>query len=128
MPLESHEPRDQLPPHVVDQRRAMASLIEEIEAVAWYNERASVTENAELKSVLEHNRNEEIEHAMMNLEWLRRNFPEFDEYMRTYLFTELPITEVEEAAEEGDDGGEENQDSSVNSDGSLKIGSLRKEQ
>jgi hypothetical protein len=116
MPLESHEPREQLSAKILDQKRAMASLIEEIEAVAWYNERAAVTTDEELKAVLIHNRDEEIEHAMMNLEWLRRNFPEFDDYMRTFLFTEKPITEAEEGGHGGGDSG-----------GSLNIGSLRKE-
>jgi hypothetical protein len=96
MPLSFHESRDSLPEEVIDQHRAMTSLIEELEAVMWYQQRAAVTQNADLKAVLEHNRDEEIEHAAMNLEWIRRNFPGFDKELRTYLFTSEPITEIEE--------------------------------
>ncbi len=129
MALESyHEPREQLPAEIVDHHRAIASLIEELEAVQWYHERAAGTQDASLRDVLIHNRNEEIEHAMMNLEWLRRNFAEFDAQMRTYLFTSAPITEVEEAAE-SDDGGEGGGKDGAGGDGAaggLNIGSTRK--
>lgn len=80
--------------------RALASLQEELEAVDWYNQRADVSNDESLKAILVHNRNEEIEHAAMALEYLRRNFPEFDEHLRTYLFTSAPVTEVEEAGKE----------------------------
>jgi ferritin-like protein len=83
--------------------RALASLIEELEAIDWYNQRADVSKDEALKAILLHNRNEEIEHASMALEWLRRVVPEFDHELRTYLFTKAPITEVEEAG--GGDGG-----------------------
>lgn len=87
--------------------RALASLQEELEAVDWYHQRADVTTDESLKAILEHNRNEEIEHACMALEYLRRNFPEFDEEMRTYLFKSAPITELEEIAEAGENGDEQ---------------------
>ncbi|HDP96043.1 MAG TPA: hypothetical protein ENN40_11915 [Candidatus Aminicenantes bacterium] len=103
--------------------RALASLCEELEAVDWYNQRADVTEEAELKSILLHNRNEEIEHAAMALEWLRRRIPEVDEELRTYLFQSGSITEIEEG-----DGGQ-NAGTSGNEakapDGSLGIGNLK---
>jgi ferritin-like protein len=76
--------------------RALASMIEELEAVDWYNQRADVAQDEELKKILLHNRNEEIEHASMLLEWVRRRMPEFDHELNTYLFTKAPITEVEE--------------------------------
>lgn len=102
--------------------RALASVQEELEAVDWYNQRADVTQDAELKSILEHNRNEEIEHACMVLEWLRRNMPEFDQEMKTYFFKSAPITQIEdaEADEEGDDAPE-----TSNGNNSLGIGNLR---
>ena len=103
--------------------RAIASLTEELEAVDWYNQRADLTPDAELKSVLLHNRNEEIEHASMLLEWLRRNVPEVDTELKTYLFKAAPITQIEEAemADEGSGKG-----ATVSSGaGSLGIGSLR---
>jgi len=80
--------------------RALASMIEELEAVDWYNQRADVAEDDELKKILLHNRNEEIEHASMLLEWLRRKIPEFDEELKTYLFTKKSIVEIEEDEEE----------------------------
>lgn len=91
-----HEPASELSADAREIHRALASLIEELEAVDWYNQRVDVTGDDDLKAVLAHNRDEEIEHAAMTLEWLRRRFPEFDEELRTYLFTDKPITEVEE--------------------------------
>ncbi|MFW6124103.1 MAG: encapsulin-associated ferritin-like protein [Acidobacteriota bacterium] len=76
--------------------RALTSLIEELEAVDWYNQRADVAQDEELKKILIHNRDEEMEHAAMLLEWLRRKMPEFHEELETYLFKTAPITEIEE--------------------------------
>ena len=96
-----HEPLDLISERTKDLHRGIVSLIEELDAVDWYNQRAEVTQDPELRSILLHHRNEEIEHAMMNLEWIRRLMPEFDEKMRTYLFSEGPLTEVEERKEKG---------------------------
>jgi ferritin-like protein len=90
-----HEPVESLSPKTRDLHRALVSLMEELEAIDWYQQRADATPDAELRAVMEHNRDEEIEHAMMALEWIRRQSPKFDENMRTYLFSEGPITEVE---------------------------------
>jgi len=123
MPLEYHEPYEELSPKTREIHRAVQSLIEELEAFDWYLARVDVSGDGELKSVLEHNMNEEVEHAAMVLEWLRRLVPKFDEELRTYLFTEAPIAEVEElaeAGEKGDKGG-----GSASSGSGLKIGSLR---
>ncbi len=91
-----HEMPDQLPAEVIDAHRAIRSIMEELEAVDWYNQRAHATDNGELRKVLEHNRDEEKEHAAMALEWLRRTDPVLDRHLRTYLFTEGSITELEE--------------------------------
>jgi hypothetical protein len=99
MPLKHHEPQSQLPKETNEHHRAIASLIEELEAAQWYHERIDRTENKQLRDILEHNRNEEVEHATMLLEWLRRNYPMFDEQLKTYLFTDRPIVEVEEQEE-----------------------------
>ena len=80
--------------------RAIKSLQEELEAVDWYNQRVEVTKDDQLKRILAHNRDEEIEHAMMALEYLRRINPVFDKHMRTYLFTKGDILEIEEKAED----------------------------
>lgn len=103
--------------------RAIASLTEELEAVDWYNQRADVTADGELKDVLLHNRNEEIEHASMLLEWLRRNVPEFDGELKTYLFQDAPITRIEEGAEAGDPA--EDGVTPAGGAGSLGIGALK---
>ena len=100
MPLDFHEPREKLPEEVIDQHRAVTSLIEELEAALWYQQRAAVTRETGLRRVLEHNRDEEIEHACMLVEWLRRHFPGFEENLKTYLFTEAPIVEIEEQEED----------------------------
>lgn len=96
---EWHENYDKMSDEARNFSRAVKSVQEELEAVDWYNQRAGATTDKQLRSVLEHNRDEEIEHAMMTLEWLRRNNPVFDKHMRTYLFTEGDILEIEEKAE-----------------------------
>ena len=90
-----HEPPDTLSPQTKDAVRGLRSLREEIEAIDWYHQRVDACEDAKLKAILEHNRDEEIEHACMTLEWLRRTMPGWDDELRTYLFTEGDITELE---------------------------------
>ena len=101
-----HEPAEDIGADVVDRHRALVSLGEELEAVDWYDQRAAATSDESLRAVLEHNRDEEKEHAMMTLEWLRRRDPALDRHMRTYLFTDAPITEIEAEAEHGEDSGD----------------------
>ena len=88
-----HEPYESLSPTTRDMHRAIVSLMEELEAVDWYQQRADVTHDAELKAVIEHNRDEEIEHASMTLEWIRRKNPVFDKELREALFKTGPITD-----------------------------------
>lgn len=92
-----HEDRELLDAATVDRHRALVSLREELEAVDWYDQRVSATEDPSLAAVLAHNRDEEKEHAAMTLEWLRRRDPVLDRHLRTYLFTTADITEIEEA-------------------------------
>ncbi len=120
-----HEDPDKLGPQVIDHHRAIVSLMEELEAVDWYNQRAKAASDPELRAILEHNRDEEKEHAAMALEWLRRRDAKLHEHLKTYLFTDEAVTEVEKEAT-GDGGGTEARPAS-SSDGSLGIGSLRKE-
>ncbi|MGH8428336.1 MAG: encapsulin-associated ferritin-like protein [Gammaproteobacteria bacterium] len=91
-----HEPLEQLSQQTRNLHQALTSLQEELEAVDWYRQRADACGDDELKEILLHNMREEIEHASMVLEWLRRNSPDFAAQLKTYLFTEAPITEVEE--------------------------------
>ncbi len=87
-----HEPVEQLSDETRDMHRAIVSLMEELEAVDWYNQRMDACTDQELKAILAHNRDEEKEHASMVLEWIRRQDSSFDHELRDYLFTDKPIT------------------------------------
>ena len=97
-----HEPANELSVRTIDIHRAIVSLIEELEAVDWYSQRAEACKDVQLQAVLKHNRDEEIEHATMTLEWIRRNFPKFDETLRLYLFTKGDIIAIEQNSESKD--------------------------
>jgi ferritin-like protein len=86
----------------LDRHRALTSLMEELEAIDWYAQRIEAAHDEELKRILQHNRDEEVEHAAMVLEWLRRRDPVLDRELRDKLFKEGPIAHEEE---DGDDGG-----------------------
>lgn len=86
-----HEPIEELSDETRDMHRAIISLMEELEAVDWYNQRVDACKDPELAAILEHNRDEEKEHAAMVLEWIRRRDPSFDKELRDYLFTEKEI-------------------------------------
>jgi ferritin-like protein len=90
-----HESADDLTPQTRDLHRAIVSLMEELEAIDWYQQRVEATSDEVLRTILAHNRDEEKEHASMVLEWIRRHDPAFDEHLKKYLFTTLPITERE---------------------------------
>lgn len=92
-----HEDPAVLGTAAIDKHHVIASIMEELEAVDWYDQRVLATSDESLAAVLAHNRDEEKEHAAMGIEWLRRHDPVWDRALRTYLFTELPITEVEAA-------------------------------
>ncbi len=91
-----HEPLDQLSPKTRQMHQALTSLQEELEAVDWYQQRADACTDSALKEILLHNMREEIEHACMVLEWLRRNSETFDKELRTYLFSKGEITHLED--------------------------------
>ncbi len=91
-----HEAGESLSAKTKDMHRALVSLQEELEAVDWYRQRADACTDAPLRAILLHNMEEEIEHAAMVLEWLRRNHPAFDTQLRTYLFTSKALTTLEE--------------------------------
>lgn len=97
---EWHEDYSKMSEETLNFSRAIKSLQEELEAVDWYNQRAEATGDRQLRRILEHNRDEEVEHAMMTLEYLRRMSPAFEKHMRTYLFTEGDIVGIEEEAED----------------------------
>ncbi len=123
-----HEPLEKLTPATRERHRAIVSVMEEMEAVDWYDQRVDATEDEELRAILAHNRDEEKEHAAMGLEWLRRHDAKWDEHLRTYLFTEGNILEIEEADTGGSgrgDGAGPEAPAAPRADGSLGIGSLR---
>ena len=113
-----HENEAVLKPETIDRHRAVVSIMEELEAVDWYDQRIDAATDSELKKILAHNRDEEKEHASMMLEWLRRHDAMLDRHLRTYLFTDKSVLEIEKDAEDKDNGGSSD-------DGSLRIGSLR---
>ncbi len=90
-----HEPVEELSDKTRDMHRALVSLTEELEAIDWYQQRADACKNEELKKILLHNMKEEMEHASMTLEWVRRQNSDFSEKLKTYLFTEKSIVKVE---------------------------------
>lgn len=91
-----HEPHKELSKETRDYVRALSSMKEEIEAIDWYQQRMDVASDKQLKKILKHNRDEEIEHTCMLLEWLRRNMEGWDEQLKLYLFTNTDILKVEE--------------------------------
>ena len=121
-----HEQLDLLSEPTKDMHRAIVSLCEELEAIDWYAQRAEATKDESLRAVLVHNKNEEIERAMMNLEWIRRASPEFDKNIRTYLLTTAPITEVEKGGQDEARAPSKSPSKSGRIvEGSLGIGSLK---
>jgi uncharacterized protein len=113
-----HESPETLGSEAIDRHRAIVSIMEELEAIDWYDQRAIASDDDELRAVLEHNRDDEKEHAAMALEWLRRHDASLDGQLRKYLFTEGSIIAQEGAVDASDDEVES---------GSLGIGSLRAE-
>ncbi len=87
-----HEPIEELSDETRDMHRAIVSLMEELEAVDWYNQRVDACKDEELKAILAHNRDEEKEHASMVLEWIRRKDSAFSTQLKNFLFTDKPIT------------------------------------
>jgi hypothetical protein len=114
-----HEPIELLSEDTKNMHRAIVSLKEELEAVDWYQQRAEACSDAELRAVLLHNKNEEIEHAMMVLEWIRRHSPTFDTNIGTYVNSTGSILEVEANKTGGGSG------AASSTSTSLGIGSLK---
>jgi ferritin-like protein len=114
-----HEDAKALGPEIIDRHRAISSLMEELEAIDWYDQRIAASADDELKAVLAHNRDEEKEHAAMVLEWLRRHDAALDRNLRKYLFNEQPLTALI-AAEKAQPP------APVAPDGHLGIGDLRR--
>jgi ferritin-like protein len=95
-----HEPLEELSDETRDMHRAIISLMEELEAVDWYNQRVDACKDRELRAILAHNRDEEKEHAAMVLEWIRRHDKRFARELKDYLFTKKPIVDLEHKSKE----------------------------
>lgn len=121
-----HEERSRLRPATVERHRAIVSIMEELEAVDWYDQRVDASEDPDLAEILAHNRDEEKEHAAMAIEWLRRHDEVFDRHLRTYLFTTGSIVAIEEREEQRPGDGEvAGEDPEGGTDGGLSIGDLK---
>ena len=95
-----HEPIGELSDETRDMHRAIVSLMEELEAIDWYNQRVDACKCDELRAILVHNRDEEKEHAAMVLEWIRRRDPTFSKELKDYLFTSKSIVAKEQEKED----------------------------
>ena len=124
-----HESLEVLKPETLDRHRAIVSLMEELEAIDWYDQRVDAATDESLAAILAHNRDEEKEHAAMLLEWLRRRDGTLDEKLRDYLFTQQSVLEREHELEGKGNAGASGDagHASGTEDGSLGIGSLRGE-
>lgn len=120
-----HESTEALKVETMDRHRAIVSIMEEMDAIDWYDQRVDASRDDELRAILAHNRDEEKEHAAMLLEWLRRRDPVLDRMLRQYLFIDMPILEREAQADEAEAAGGEEALSQTRGDGSLGIGSMR---
>jgi ferritin-like protein len=121
-----HEPLELLSEETKNMHRAIVSLKEELEAVDWYQQRAEACSDEELRGVLVHNKNEEIEHAMMNLEWIRRHSEVFDANIKTYIGAKGAILEAESAQTASESGGAAAKGKGASGPGvGLGIGSLK---
>jgi len=119
-----HVPREVLSQEARLLHHAITSLMEELEAVDWYRQRADDTEDEQLKEILLHNMREEMEHASMVLEWIRRHNADFAGHMKTYLFTDAPIVGIEKV-DMGREGSAGTTAGGVESRAGFTIGSLK---
>ncbi|MFY9554959.1 MAG: ferritin-like domain-containing protein [Blastocatellia bacterium] len=136
MPIAWHGPYELLKPETQDMARAIQSLMEELEAIDWYGQRMDLTHDNDLRGILEHNRDEEKEHASMLLEWIRRRDGKFDETLRTYLFNAGEILALEDAQADGSPSGNQSNlpphmpvtvagETTIEAPPSFTVGSLR---
>jgi uncharacterized protein len=122
-----HAPRERLSAETLNLHFAIVSLMEELDAIDWYRQRADDTEDATLKELLLHNMREEMEHASMLLEWIRRRDRDFEHFLKTYLFSEGSILQEERAATAGETAQGESEGSRSAAERGFTIGSLRAE-
>ena len=117
-----HEPSDKLSDATKDMHRAIISLMEELEAIDWYNQRIDAATDSDLKDALRHNATDEKEHVAMLLEWIRRRDPALDAEIRDWLFTDKPLRK-DESGGDGPSSGGDNEPSPRRA--GLTVGSVR---
>jgi hypothetical protein len=120
-----HAPRERLSRETLNLHFAIVSLMEELDAIDWYRQRADDAEDETLKELLLHNMREEMEHASMLLEWIRRRDTDFERFLKTYLFTEGSILQEEKAATAEGAGQGSSEMSRRGAASGFTIGSLR---
>ena len=98
-----HEPPDELPAEIRTRARILASLIEEAEAISWYEQRLALEQDEEAAAIMRNAEEEEFKHFSMDLEYLLRKLPVWRETARGVLFREGDIVEHGEEAEEAAD-------------------------
>lgn len=108
MPFDQyHEPPDELPARTRTFARMIASLIEEAEAIGWYEQRLAVEADREARAIMRNAQKEEFKHFGMDLEFLLRRKPQWREILQGILFKQGDIVEHgEEAEEDADQGGD----------------------
>jgi len=119
-----HEAEGRLRVETIDKHRALTSMMEELEAVDWYDQRVDAATDPELKEILAHNRDEEKEHFVMTLEWYRRRDPKMSEELKARLFSDGSIV-AQEAAEKGGGDAPDGGAAASAGGGALGIGSLK---
>lgn len=95
-----HEPPEELSSETRTFARMITSLIEEAEAISWYEQRKSVEKDKEARAIMENAQKEEFIHFAMNLEFLLRKKPKWQTVMKNVLFKSGDIVENGEKAEE----------------------------
>ena len=120
-----HVPREKLQRKTLEMHYAITSLMEEFEAVDWYRQRADDTEDEQLREILLHNMREEMEHAAMVLEWIRRRNTDFAGHLKTYLFTDAPIVGIEKVDTGRGDAGASGGEGGASRSAGATIGSLK---
>ncbi len=118
-----HEPPEELPAEVRTFARMNTSMLEEVEAIGWYEQRMALEPDADAKAIMADAQKEEFKHFSMDLEFLLRQKPLWREIAARTLFKEGDIVSNATTAEEGTGEPAEAKDTS----GSLGIGSLKGE-
>jgi uncharacterized protein len=95
-----HEPAEELPEKTRTFARLILSMIEEAEAIDWYEQRLALEQDKEARKIMAHTQKEEFIHFGMDLEFLLRRNPQWRIIMKNLLFTKGDLTKLAEKAED----------------------------